>query len=87
MGGYIHCSCIGCLPSAAAAVAGNVVVVGTFVVVVDVVETVDNVDTKLHCYSQVAGVDLLMLKVANLWEEYQSHPRTELVNQLLRQLT
>jgi len=85
VGGYIHCSCIGCLPSAVAAV-GIVVVVGTFVVV-DVVETVDNVDTKLHCYSQVAGVDLLMLKVANLWEEYQSHPRTELVNQLLRQLT
>lgn len=85
MGGYIHCSCIGCLPTAVAAV-GNVVAVGTFVGV-DVVETVDNVDTKLHCYSQVAGVDLLMLKVANLWEEYQSHPRTELVNQLLRQLT
>lgn len=86
MGGYIHCSCIGCLPSAVAAAVGNVVVGGTFVVV-DVVETVDNVDTKLHCYSQVAGVDLLMLKVANLWEEYQSHPRTAPVNQLLRQLT
>ena len=40
MGGYIHCSCIGCLPSAVAAV-GNVVVVGGTFVVVDVVETVD----------------------------------------------
>ena len=40
MGGYIHCSCIGCLPSAVAAAVGNVVVGGTFVVV-DVVETVD----------------------------------------------
>ena len=40
MGGYIHCSCIGCLPSAVGAAVGNVVVGGTFVVV-DVVETVD----------------------------------------------
>ena len=61
--GDIHCSCIGCLPTAVVAVAGNGAVVGTFAVV-------DNVDTKLHCCSQVAVVvvavvALLMLKVAN----------------------
>ena len=48
---------------------------------------VDNVDTKLHCYNQVGVdfVDLLTLKVANLWEEYQNHPQTEQANQLYLQ--
>ena len=49
MGGYIHCSCIGCLPSAVAAAVGNVVVVGGTFVVVDVVETVDLKSKLLDC--------------------------------------